>query len=525
MTFADPIAWEQSLPIRPSSPAWRTTIKALYGSPLTEDERALFLELSGGRGPPEGGADEFLAVVGRRGGKSETIARLAVFEAVHGGHARALAPGQVGLIPVISPLREQSREIVGYVRGLAQLPQIRRSVIGEPRADGVTFTTRVEIAVMTADSVNVSGPTMVTAVREEQAKFPGDEAAVPDREIDNSLRPALAPVLGAPRRRLIGITSAYIQEGIAFETDRDHFGRAESPVLVVRGTSKKFNPNLDTEWLERERKRVGESVFAREYLGVWQPAIVDGWFGHIIEGCIDRGRAILAPDPKRTYFAAIDAAFRGDGFTLGICHRERRADGTPITVVDGVWAWLAERGSTLPVITTVARSAAIIRSYRAAVWADQFSIDPLREMYAKERVQLRDAPWTSQSKPARFRRVRDAMIDGLLRLPDDRDLIREFYSIRGKLLRSGGEQIEARGGHDDRVHAVVLAASEALEREPPLTDPDAIRDRERRIRSVGAVLGGGLSPLGPPPTVEEMSRTASSVANALMTGDEIGDIE
>src|SRR4051812_6212994 len=121
----DPIAWEATLPVRASSPAWRAAIRALYGTALDPDELALFRELAGLEFPRAGGYDEFEAVVGRRGGKSETIARLAVYEGRHGGHERALAPGQVGVIAVISPLREQSQEILNFVRGLAGLKQVK----------------------------------------------------------------------------------------------------------------------------------------------------------------------------------------------------------------------------------------------------------------------------------------------------------------------------------------------------------------------------------------------------------------
>ncbi|HMI86919.1 MAG TPA: hypothetical protein VK550_22650, partial [Polyangiaceae bacterium] len=429
----------------------------------------------------------------RRGGKSETIARIATYEAVHGGHARALAPGQLALIAVISPLREQSQEILGYVRGLAALPQVKRYVDGDPTRDGVRFKTSVEIRVMTADAVNLSGPTLVMLISDETAKLPGDDAVMPDREIFNSARPALAPVKGAPRRRLISITSAYIEEGIAFETDRDHFAKSDAPVLVVRGTTEQFNPNIDRAWLERERKRVGSAVFAREYQGVWQPAILEGWFGQTIEACVDKGRG--TPDRQqlpvvegRRYYAAIDAAFRGDGFTLAIAHREiPPADGKqlsrrPRTVLDGCWCWRAPKGGVLGVEKTVQQTARIIRAYNATSWADQFALDPLKEIYQRFGVYLREAPWTSQNKALKFRRVRDEMVEGLLRLPDDGELLREFHSMRGKLLKSGGEQIEARSGHDDRVHAAVIALSEAMDHEG---DPEAHGD----LTVVGATSG------------------------------------
>jgi hypothetical protein len=469
--FADPIAWERTLPIRPSSQGWCATVKAFWGSQLESDERKLFLELSGGVEPQPGGWTELLAVAGRRGGKSETIARVGVFEALHGGHGVALAPGQLGLVAVIAPLREQAQEIMGYARGLAGLPQVKRQLAGEPTRDEIRFKTGIAFKVMTADAVAVSGPTVVCAIRDELAKFPGDDAAVPDREIDNSLRPALAPIVGAPPRRLIGITSAYIKEGIAFETDRDHYGRHDAPLLVVRGTTEQFNPNVDRAWLAKERARVGERVFAREYLAEWVEAITEGWFGDTVDASIDTNRVENPPRDGVYYFAGLDAAFRGDKFALAIAHRERWQDGRTRTVVDLVKAWQAPSGGILSVPLVVGEAASLIQQYRAYAVADQFAVDPLKELFSQRGVYLTERPWTPTTKPQRFARVRGRMTDGLVRLPNHPALIREFHSIRGKLLRLGGEQIEARIGSDDLVHATVLAVSEAIEREPDFGEP------------------------------------------------------
>ncbi len=459
--FPDPIAWEATLPVRPSSPAWRAVVRATYGTPLDAEDRAVFLEVSGGLDPRPGGWTELEAVVGRRGGKSETIARIGVFEAVHGGHEVALAPGQLGIVAVISPLREQSQQIMGYARGLAQLPQVRRHV-ATVGADRVEFKTGVALQVMTADAVSVSGPTLACVIRDEWAKWPGPESACPDFEIEASLRPAAAPVAGAPPRRFFGITSAYLRDGLAFETDVANFGRPDADVLVVRGSTELFNPAIDRAWLERERRR-SPRTFAREYLAEWADATTDGWFGDVIESSVDHGTDEREPEDGVSYWAAIDAAFRGDRFALAICH----ATDDRGVVLDLCKSWAAERGRALSVDRVVAESSLLLRSYGCAMaLADQFAFDPLAALYQRHRITLRQEAWTASSKPARFRLVRDAMTDGAVRLLDDRDLLREFHAISGTLLRSGGERIEAKRGHDDLVHAVVLCMSEAMTRDP-----------------------------------------------------------
>lgn len=468
----DPVDWLETLQIRQSSPAWRAVIRAVYGTEMTPEELAAFGELSGGMLPSPAGYLEFLIVGGRRGGKSETIARIATFEAIYGGHERVLAPGQKGLIPIISPLREQSQEILGYVRGLVSLPQVASRLQKAPTGNGVLFTTGIEIRVMTADAINVSGPTVVMVVRDEWAKWPGEESKMPDTEIEKSLRPALAPVVGAPPRRLIGITSAYIQAGLAYETDQKCFGKQDAKTLVLHGSTELFNPNVDREWLAKERER-DASAYAREYMCVWQPAIVEGYFPmDIVVRAVDTGRD---PKPERGtsgvyYYPAIDAAFRNDLFTLSIASRQRDEQGRTITTIDGIWAWHS-KGEPLNTEETAAEIAAILKAFGCdRCSADQHAFDPLREAFARHGIALQLKPWVASTKPAKFAKVRVGLTDGLLRIPDDAELVREFCNIRAKLTQSGGQQIEAGSGTDDRVHAAVLAACDAMESEPDLDE-------------------------------------------------------
>lgn len=498
MKFRDPIEWEDSLPIRPSSPAWRCVVKAVYGTPLEPDELALFRELSGGREPPDVGSDELLAIVGRRGGKSETIARVAVYEGIYGGHAVALAPGQTALFAIISPLREQSAEVLRYAVGLSQLPTVKRFVVRQT-ADTIEFSTGVSVQVMTASDVSVVGRTLVGVIADEFARWPGDDSATPDRVILDSLRPGLAPVVGAPRRRFFGISSAYIREGSAYELDRHNYGKADAHVLVVRGPTRTFNPNIDEAWLERERKRVGERAFAREYEAVWVDAVTDGFFAQeIVDRCVDRSRPSSAPRPGRNYVVCIDPAWRGDWFALAVAHRERVEGGPTLTVIDFLHAWKAPKGQTLSTESVFRQIRQIATDYGTSrLFTDQAAAPVLIETARRHALHLVEVPWrggtAEGSKASKFRQVLMQMRDGLVRLPNDEPTIREFLNIGSRLLKSGAEQIEAFRGHDDRVTAVVLATTEAMHLYPTggglpvnATNPQApIRPRRNLATGVG----------------------------------------
>ena len=468
----DPIAWEETLPtLRPSSPAWRAVTIATWGRrPLSAADEALFVKLSGGRPVPDGGSDAVLVVAGRRGGKSETIARWSIFEGLHGGHEVSLAPGQTGVLAVVCPEQKHAREVIGYAKGLAALPTVKRHVARVTEA-AVTFKSGLEIRVVTANELAVAA-TYVMIILDEAARLPGDEAVMPDKAVIASMLPGMAPIKGAPRRKLVAITSAFIDSGWAYETDRDNFGRPDADVLVLRGSSEAFNPNIDRAWLERERRKDATSA-AREYGDgdtppEWQPAVTEGWFGpETIERCIDRGRGNLPPAAGATYYVAVDAAFSRDNFGIAVVRNEWDR-GTRRTVVVYVDAFKPPAGGSLSPRDCVERTIAVLQRYgQSVVSLDQFCAPMLIESFADRGVAAHQIPWTGsgiKSKAARFRDVREGMRDGLVRLPDDRALRREFHRVRGHLTQSGHEAIEAIGkGVDDRVSAVVMACSVARE--------------------------------------------------------------
>jgi hypothetical protein len=461
--------------LRPFSLGFRAISQALRGLPLTPAEREAFLTMSGGVEPRDGvGFDDVLLIKPRRGGGTEWLSNELAFEGAYVPHGLTAAPGQTIWLPGVCARRDQAREIRNYIAGLFSLPLLAHLVEGTT-SDEIKLTTGVAFRITTADVNAVSSITAGGYGLSEFAKWPGEDSAEPDRVIIDALDPATAPIAGAPTRRRLRETSAFIQEGIAFEMDRDFFGKAEAPTLVLRGSFALLNPNIDRAWLEQERKKKTPTVFAREYgpdfdkPPEWQAAAIESWFGaDVIDGCVDKGRGTLEPSPEHTYFAASDLGLRVDGTALAIAHREQTDDDRVVTVIDGVWYWPPRSTTMGQIIVDASR---VIRKYGAGhrAFADQFHFDSVKDDFAREGITLKEAPWTStggRNKTIRFNSVRVLMIDGNLRLPDDRDLLREFHNLAGRLRRTGTEELSARTGHDDRLHAAVLVASEIMEEQP-----------------------------------------------------------
>jgi hypothetical protein len=92
---------------------WRAFLKALFSLPLDEDETALFRTHTGRTVLPAVPFSEAALIVGRRGGKSRTLALIAVYLACFRDYASYLAPGEVATIAAIAADRKQARPSSG----------------------------------------------------------------------------------------------------------------------------------------------------------------------------------------------------------------------------------------------------------------------------------------------------------------------------------------------------------------------------------------------------------------------------
>lgn len=505
MHVSDPIEWEATLPgVRPSSPAWRATIRALYGSPLSESERALYNELSGGIDPPAVGAREALICGGRRSGKSESAARVAVYEAVHGGHGVALARGQRAVIAIVAAERKIGKEILNYCKGLCESPAVKRQVI-EVLGESIRFKGGIDIRIFTADSVSVRGATIVCAILDEVAFWPHEPSADSDIAIVEALRPAMAPIKNAPPRKLIAISSAGVRDGWFYDQINEHRGNPTSRTIAVLGTTLQFNPNADLAWLAAQR-HANERKYQNEYESVFSDVITDGWFGQTnIDRGVDKGRTSTPYVEGLRYFIAVDTATISDQWAVCVaCSMWRyQPDGTKRRHTEIVYsrAWQPKPNQPLDIRQMIFQTRRVCEAYGTArVYIDNFASAPLRELFRDAGIRAEVVNWSGNgatNKHARFSAFRDGLVDGSLRLPDDPQLLSELANIRGTALPSGGERLEASIGHDDRAAAAVMAASLAMAAPPGWPAHGAGREhwyereaRERAWRRVALTAYG-----------------------------------
>jgi hypothetical protein len=265
--------------------AWRTLLIAAMGEELNDDERALFTQLTQRDHEPCQRVEEFVGVIGRRGGKSRAISVLATYIAALCAHP-ALVPGERGIVLIIAPDKKQAKIVLDYIEAAFRTSPILRQLIEARIASVLRLTNRIDVEVRASDFRTIRGPTYIAVIADEAAFWYSDESANPDTEILNACRPGLATTRGP----MFLISSPYARRGELWNLYSKHFGpTGDSQILVAQGASRAFNPSLPQSVVDRAMERDPASA-AAEY-GAQFRTDVESFVSHdVIEAAVIAGR-------------------------------------------------------------------------------------------------------------------------------------------------------------------------------------------------------------------------------------------
>jgi hypothetical protein len=147
--------------------AWRALLLAMRGEPLNDEELRHYRKLTQRDAPPAEPVSEGWIIVGRRGGKSRSIAALAVYIAALCDHT--LAVGETGRVTIIAGDRAQAGIILKYVSGIIEASAILRGLVARQTAEEIELNNGVSIAVSTSNFRRVRGITSLAAICDEIA--------------------------------------------------------------------------------------------------------------------------------------------------------------------------------------------------------------------------------------------------------------------------------------------------------------------------------------------------------------------
>src|SRR5262249_4989637 len=125
--------------------SWLVVLKAAFGLPLDDVERATFAKIAGDRPPPGKRVRELWCVVGRRAGKSRMAAAFVVFLALFQRHK--LAKGETGHVLVLAATQDQAKTAYAYAIGFIEASEALRREVRSITAHEIRLANGVVIGV------------------------------------------------------------------------------------------------------------------------------------------------------------------------------------------------------------------------------------------------------------------------------------------------------------------------------------------------------------------------------------------
>lgn len=416
-------------PWPPMSPFWRKVVARVY-----------FF-----------GKPEIICRVGRRGGKSSTICRIAVGESLYGDHRDSA--GDRAYFAIISATRGQAQErLLTCAKILAAL-----GIECKPTKELIDLpASNRGIRVFTASVQGVISFTSIGAMCDEAAYWKDeDSGSNPAKEVIGSLRPTTAT---QPNAKIWHISAPY-------STFDEHYKMYEdgtnSRQTCFYGESWIANPSL-TE--QRTHDLEPDEVLWRcQYKAVPMPAEEDAFFpsDHIDAACL--------PDPYEWETGSLrrlaggDFAFRRNSSAL-VCLKagEDAVDRLPRMSVLSDREWVPLERSLRPgdVLT---EAIAIAEGLKCdALCCDLHYIETVREYLEDTSIALTEYP--SNKNGEIYVRFRVLLSQGRIDLRRaSKKLIEQLRGVKGKPTAEGIQITNPtiKGAHGDIASALLCAAYEA----------------------------------------------------------------
>lgn len=438
--------------------AWRAFLATLFAQPLTPDQLTIYQQHTGRAVPPASPLQEAWLVIGRRGGKSFILAVIAVFLACFHDWRQYLGPGERGTIMIIARDRRQARVIKRFITGLLHEVKMLRSTIEDETAETISLKNRISIEIHTASFRSVRGYTIIAALLDELAYWPVEDAAEPDTEIVNAIKPGMATIPGA---MLLCASSPHARRGALWDAYRRHFAKEGDEVLVWQADTRSMNAMVPQRYIDQH---VAEDPAraAAEYGAQFRVDIDSFVSREVIDAAVVVARRELPPIAGVHYTAFCDpSGGSADSMTLAICHIE----GGNRAVLDVI----RERKPPFSPDDVAKEFANVLKSYNiAAIRGDRYGGE-----WPRERFRVHNIEYIPAAKPKSdlYANLLPVLNGGRAELLDHSRLAAQLIGLERRTARGGRDSIDhAPGAHDDIANAVagviVTALSNAVQKVP-----------------------------------------------------------
>jgi hypothetical protein len=448
----------------PSWNPWKSVLKAAFAEPLTAAELQTFRAVAD-RDPPRHRVKELACVVGRSGGKDSIASFIAAYIAMSfDPKAARLRPGERAYILCLAVDRDQAGLAFGYTKALFEETPVLKALVQYIGSDSIELKNKVTIQVTTNSYRSVRGRTIIAAIFDEISFWRSDTSANPDVEVHAAVTPGLSRIKGS---MLILISSAHRRAGLLYDTWKSHYGKNDDDVLVVRGTTRQFNPLFDQRLIDKDILR-DPQLYSAEYLSEWRDDLATFLSREMLEAMIEPGVTVRSPQIDIIYRAFTDpSGGRGDAFTACIAHKELH-NGTDRVVIDALF----ERWPPFNPSEVIADIAALLKTYRISEvsgdrYAEEFTVEGFRKCGIEYRVSRLD-------RSEIYLGFLPLITSGSVLLIDHPRAIGQFAALERRTFPSGKDRIDhPPRAHDDLANAMAGAAVLAAQptQETPVVGP------------------------------------------------------
>jgi hypothetical protein len=386
---------------------------------------------------------------------------LAVYLAALCDHRDSLAIGERGLVLFLAQNQKQASVAFGYAAGILDtVPMLAQLVTGRTN-DTLSLSNGIDLEVRASSFRGLRGVTAVAVLADEVCFWSVDDAANPDTEILNAVRPALATT-GGP---LICISSPHARRGEMYGTHKRHFGAAGDPlILVAQGASRDFNPSLPQSVVDRAMER-DPAVASAEYGGQFRADLEAFVSREIVEAAIDVGVHERAPIGGVTYHAFVDpSGGASDAMTVAIAHCEGR-----VLTLDAV----RDRRPPFSPESVVCDFSDLLKRYHVTtIRGDRYAGEWPREVFARHGITYLTA---DRTRSELYRDGLPELNSKSVALLDNPKIVAQFVGLERRTARGGRDIIDhAPGANDDVANSIagaLLLAKPSAAQEIPVVAP------------------------------------------------------
>ncbi len=480
--LTDPLAFG----LTTASHVQRAVCRIADGIPLDElaDNRDVVNALGGHtEGLPTGRPLEMFLISGIRTAKSLTAA-CGAFHMATTCDVSSLRAGEIPRVSVVSLKKDNADVIMNHLVGSVQAsPLLRPFLLGEPSDSGLMLRhpsgRPVEVCVVAGSRAGASLVSRWSAgcIFDEFPRMVGGDDGVVNW--DDSRQAVLLRLLRGCQLWHIG--SPWAPFGPAYEAVTEHHGKPTEQRVVIRAPANVMNPVYWTPERVTEARKADADAARTDIDAEFSTPEAAMFSLASVTACTRKLPLIVEPKPGHTYYAAMDPATRGNGWTLAVATRDAGK-----AIVVRADEWIGSRDNPLDPADVLLEVAKILSAYGIrTVHSDQVMGDALIRLARDAGLSL--SQWTIPrvQQAQKFLAIRTQMDLGKVELPPVPHLRTDLLHIRKRVTPTGvtvDYPMTSDGRHCDFGPALMLVLTKALP-EPVEDKPARATDAETaRIR-------------------------------------------